>query len=76
MFDFSGHDLSFGIVGHVPQMPSGDGILWWTVSTDINSEEVISLILGLKLGSKLCLWNLGSGWLSHVMVDLVHDVVF
>jgi hypothetical protein len=28
----------------------------------------------LKLGIKLCLWNLGSGWLSHVMVDLVHVV--
>ena len=72
MLDLRGLDHALGVVGHVTEMPGGHGVLGGTVSTNVNSEEVVSLVLALELGRELGLRDACSGWSGHGWVVWQH----
>jgi hypothetical protein len=72
VLDLRGLDHALGVVGHVTEMPGGHGVLGGTVSTNVNSEEVVSLVLALELGSEFGLWDPGSGLSSARCVHWLH----
>ena len=72
MLDFGGHDLSFGVIGHITEVPGGDGVFRWTVRTDLHGEEMICFVLTLELGGKLCLRDALSLNLRHCLVLSLH----
>ena len=53
VLDLRGQDHAFGAVGHVSQVPGGDGVPGGTVGADLNGEKVVGLTLALELGGEL-----------------------
>ena len=75
VLDFRGLDQALVSVGHVTEMPGGDGVLGGTVGAHVHSEEVVGLILALELGGELCLGNPGSCWPDSDLLVWLHPSV-
>jgi hypothetical protein len=72
VFDLGRLDHPLLVIGHVPQVPGGDGVLRGAVSTHLNGEEMVCLILALELGCELSLWNSLTCWLLTSGIELIH----